>query len=100
MVNKERYNEALQVLSRLHRNKNDPDHAFAHQEYRQIREQHEEAEKSKATWTQMWTVKSYRRRSLLSFFVMFGSQMTAILIASSKYDLVYNAPVYSPTNHG
>lgn len=83
MLNKDRHDQALKVLMRLHHHASDPDHTFAHQEYRQIKEQHEEDEKNKATWAQMWTVKSYRRRSLLSFFVMFGSQMTSILIASS-----------------
>jgi hypothetical protein len=86
VVSKERHDQALQVLSRLHRDKRDPDHVFAHQEYCQIKEQHDEDESNKATWKQMWTVKSYRRRGFLSFFVMFGSQMTAILIASSMVD--------------
>jgi hypothetical protein len=83
VVNKERHEDALRVLSKLHVDKNDPDRTFAFQEYRQIKEQHEEDEKNKITWAQMWTVKSYRRRSFLGFFVMFGSQMTAILIAAS-----------------
>lgn len=81
-MNKGRYDEALHVLSKLHADKSDPGYTFAHQEFRQIKEQHEDEERNKTTWIQMWTIKSYRRRSFLSFFVMFGSQMTAILIAS------------------
>ncbi|KAI1617377.1 general substrate transporter [Exophiala viscosa] len=95
LVNKGRHDQALQVLLRLHRDHNDPDHIFAHQEYRQIQEQHEEDENNKATWSQMWTVTSYRRRCFLSILVMFGSQMTAILIAS-----IYNPLLLSGLGYG
>jgi hypothetical protein len=32
----------------------------------------------------MWTVPSYRKRSLVAVFIMFGSQMTATLLVSGE----------------
>ena len=81
---KGRNEEAVRVLERLHRDGSDPEHHFAHREYAQIKEQHEEDEKNKVTWKQMWTVPSYRRRTALAAFIMFGSQMTITLITASE----------------
>lgn len=95
MINRDRHDEALRVLTRLHRNKEDPDNLFAHREYLQIREQHDEDEQNKATWAQIWTVPSYRRRQLVGIFIMFGSQLTATLIVS-----VYNPILYAGLGYG
>lgn len=81
---KDRYEEALSILERLHRDSGDPNHQFARREYAQIKEQHDEDEKNKVTWKQMWIVPSYRRRTALAVFIMFGSQMTITLITASK----------------
>ncbi|KAK5032811.1 hypothetical protein LTS07_004221 [Exophiala sideris] len=82
LINQDRHDDALRVLNRLHRNKDDPGNTFAHKEYLQIKEQHDEDERNKVTWAQMWLVRSYRRRSAAAFFIMFGSQMTATLLVS------------------
>lgn len=84
MINKDRHDDALKSLVRLHRSKADPDNVFAHREYLQIKEQHDEDERNQVTWSQMWTVPSYRRRSAVGFFIMFASQLTATLLVSGK----------------
>lgn len=74
----------MRVLTRLHRNKDDPDNTFARREYLQIKEQHDEDERSKVTWVQMVTVPSYRKRTAVATFIMFASQLTATLVVSGK----------------
>lgn len=85
MVGQDRPDDAIRVLIRLHRNKDDPDHTFAHREYLQIKEQHDEDESNRVTWTQMVTVPSYRRRTAIAVFVMFASQFTGTLVVSGMY---------------
>jgi hypothetical protein len=72
----------MRVLTRLHRSRADPDNAFAHREYLQIKEQHMDDEMNKVTWAQMITVPSYRKRTMVAAFVMFSSQLTATLVVS------------------
>jgi hypothetical protein len=78
----------LRAMIRLHRHKTDPDNVFARREFLQIREQHDEDEKTKVTWVQMWTVPSYRKRSLVAAFIMFSSQLTATLVVSGKEQVI------------
>ncbi|KIX00278.1 uncharacterized protein Z518_10417 [Rhinocladiella mackenziei CBS 650.93] len=96
LINQDRHDDALRVLTRLHHGKNGSDNTFAHREYLQIREQHDEDERNKVTWAQMWTVPSYRRRTVVGFFIMFASQMTATLIVS----IVYNPVLYAGLGYG
>ncbi|KAK6373981.1 hypothetical protein LTS17_007951 [Exophiala oligosperma] len=95
LINKDRHDDALKSLVRLHRSKADPDNVFAHREYLQIKEQHDEDERNQVTWSQMWTVPSYRRRSAVGFFIMFASQLTATLLVS-----VYNPILYASLGYG
>ena len=74
----------MRVLTRLHRNKDDPDNTFAHREYLQIKEQHDEDEGNKVTWKDMFIIPSYRKRTLVAAFIMFASQLTATLVVSGK----------------
>lgn len=85
MINHDRHEEAIKSLIRYHRNKDDPDNILAFAEYRQIKGQHEEDEKEKVTWKQMFTVPTYRRRAGVATFVMVGSQMTATLLVSGMF---------------
>lgn len=111
MINKDRHDEAMQSLIRYHRSKDDPDNTLALAEYRQIKAQHEEDEKEKVTWKQMFTVPTYRRRAGVAAFVMIGSQMTATLLVSGSFlfctgsltltpRLVYNPILYGSLGYG
>jgi hypothetical protein len=82
VISQDRHDEAMKVLIRLHRNKEDPDNTFAHLEYLQIKEQRDEAGQNEVTWSQMITVSSYRKRTAVAVFVMFASQLTATLVVS------------------
>jgi hypothetical protein len=53
VVNQDRFDDAVQVLKRLHRHKKDPDSILAHREYLQIMEQHVEEKENKAAWGDM-----------------------------------------------
>ncbi len=82
VISQDRHDDAMRVLTRLHRSKGDPDNTFAHKEYLQIKEQHDEDEVNQVTWAQMFTVPSYRKRTVVAAFVMFASQLTATLVVS------------------
>ena len=84
VIGQGRLDDAIKVLNRLHHSKLDPDNAFAHREYLQIKEQHDEDEDNRVTWTQMVTVPSYRKRTMIAAFVMFASQLTATLVVSGE----------------
>jgi hypothetical protein len=82
VINKDRHEDAIKSLIRYHRNKDDPDNLLALSEYGQIKAQHDEDEKNKVTWKDMFTVPTYRRRAGVAAFVMIGSQMAATLLVS------------------
>ena len=82
VINKDRHEDAMKSLIRYHRSADDPDNTLAMAEYHQIKSQHEEEEREKVTWKQMFTVPTYRRRAGVAAFVMIGSQMTATLLVS------------------
>jgi hypothetical protein len=75
----------VKSLIRYHRSKHDTDNELALAEYRQIKAQHDEDEKEKVTWKQMFTTSTYRRRAGVAAFVMIGSQMAATLLVSGLY---------------
>lgn len=84
VVNRNRMDEALQSLIRFHRTRDDPDNIYSHQEFLQIKAQHDEDEENQVTWLQMFTVPSYRKRALLGFFICGGSMFTATMLLSGR----------------
>ncbi|KPI40972.1 High-affinity glucose transporter [Cyphellophora attinorum] len=95
LINKDRHEDAIKSLIRYHRNKDDPDNLLALSEYGQIKAQHDEDEKNKVTWKDMFTVPTYRRRAGVAAFVMIGSQMAATLLTQ-----VYNPVLYGRLGFG
>ncbi|OAL29224.1 hypothetical protein AYO22_02118 [Fonsecaea multimorphosa] len=73
-----RHEEALQVIQRLHRDPSDPEDSSAQAEFIQIRAQVEKDKEQKSGYVRMFTKPSWRKRSLLVLFLMFGSQATGV----------------------
>lgn len=84
VISRDRSEEALEIVKKLHQDPSDPDNIFAFREYQQIRQQFEIDRRSAVSWTQMFTKSSYRKRMIIGFIVLFGSQTTATTVIASK----------------
>lgn len=85
MISRQRADEALRVVQRLHRDETDPDDVFAFREYQQIKQQYEIDKSNEVTWKEMFSRPSYRKRMIIGAIVMFGSQTTGTTVIASAY---------------
>jgi hypothetical protein len=93
LVIKGRRDEALEILSRLHRDRNDPENTFARRELALIRRQIEEDEiqrELQGRW-QLITEPSYRKRLILGCVVVVATQNTGILVINNFNALLYQS---------
>lgn len=91
LVTKERDDEALEILCRLHHDPSDPQDTFAHQELLLIRNQIADDNKQQKTggrW-QIVTEKTYRKRLIVALMTTVGSQNTGILVINNFNALLY-----------
>lgn len=61
--------EAWAVVQKLHKDKDDPNQEMAHAEFTQIVRQVEAEKEENATFITMFKKPSWRKRSLLAFFI-------------------------------
>lgn len=87
MISRERAEEALKIVQRLHRDESDPDDVFAFREYQQIKQQYEIDKHNEVSWKEMFVRASYRKRMIIGAIVMFGSQTTGTTVIASKSSL-------------
>lgn len=88
LVSKGRSDQALKILSRLHRDPDDPEDSFAHREVNLIRKQLAEDHKALqegGKW-QLFTMPTYRKRIILSCIVVIGTQNTAVSLVANTQD--------------
>lgn len=90
LITHDRGDEALSVISRLHRSPDDPDNIFAVAEYNQMvaQIQFEQVQRNGrmgfiSGWKLLFTKPSYRRRAALGFGIMFGAQCTGVLVINN-----------------
>lgn len=84
-MSRERSEEALRIIQRLHRDESDPDNTFAYREYQQIRQQYEIDKKNEVSWKDMFVKASYRKRVIIGVIVMFASQTTGTTVIASTF---------------
>jgi hypothetical protein len=84
LISRQRQEEALTVIQKLHRDKDDPDNTFAIREFEQIKQQYMIDRENEVSWLNMFTKKSYRKRLIIGFIVMFASQTTGTTVINSK----------------
>lgn len=89
LISKGKMDEALNVLKKLRRSKDDPDDLVAREEFYQTKEQLQlEAQKLEATghsvWTAVWRIKSYRKRMIIGFLTQWGAEFGGPLIIVSE----------------
>jgi len=93
LVQKDRHQEALAILRRLHHDPHDPNDTFAHQELELIVQRHEmdrKAIESGGRW-QIFTQKTYRQRLFLAWLVMAGGQNIGALVINNYNVLLYQS---------
>ncbi|KAH8807242.1 arabinose-proton symporter [Xylogone sp. PMI_703] len=93
LLQKDRLEEALAVLKRLHTSKEDPEGREAQREFYQMRKQLELDRSIKASTGafEIFKTPSNRKRALFAFFFMFGNMFTGILVVTNYGILLYEA---------
>ncbi|TVY40478.1 Sugar transporter [Lachnellula occidentalis] len=94
LVSRGQDEKALQILCKLHHDPTtDTEDHFAHQELRLIKSQLE-VDRTLITqhgqW-QLFTMPTYRRRSILGFFLMMGGQNVGVLVINNYNTLLYQS---------
>ena len=86
-----RYDEAHEVLKRLHRTKGDPHDTLARKEFYQMKKQVELDKQIRATTSrfEIFKTKPNRRRALVGFALMWNNQFTGVLIIANYGVLLY-----------
>jgi len=89
----DRKQECLKVLQKLHYDRNDPDNeSAAIAEYQQVVLQVEHDKLQKVNyWKMFFGPASWRRRSLLAFFLLFATQCTGVLGIGNFQVLIYES---------
>ncbi|KAH8704794.1 general substrate transporter [Talaromyces proteolyticus] len=84
-----RKEEAWGILQKIHHDPTDPQETAAHAEFIQIQRQIEFERAEEVSYLKMLTKPSWRKRSLLAFFVQFASQSSGILAIANYMTLVF-----------
>jgi len=87
LVAKDRIDEALQIVRRLHANPDDADDHFADVEFYQIRKQVESDWRNKTGYQEIFKRKSYRKRAMISMFLTFSLMSSGVLVINSTLHL-------------
>ena len=84
LMMQDRFDEAHEVLKRLHRTKDDVHDSMARKEFYQMKKQVELDRQIKATTSRFEIFKTApnRRRALVGFILMWNNQFTGVLIVS------------------
>jgi hypothetical protein len=86
-----RKDEAWEVLRKLHFDKNDPEEEALHAEFQQIVLQVDHDKEENVTFLKMFQKPSWRRRTLIAFFLLFATQCTGILGIGNFQILLYTS---------
>jgi hypothetical protein len=93
LVSKGQDTKALEILCKLHHDPRDVEDHFAHRELRFIRSQLEvdlTLITEHGQW-QLFTLPTYRRRSILGFVLMMGGQNIGVLVINNYNTLLYES---------
>lgn len=89
----DRFDEAHEVIKRLHRTKGDPRDSLARKEFYQMKKQVELDRQIKTT-TSRWEIfrtPANRRRALVGYLLMWNNQFTGILVIANYGILLYTS---------
>jgi hypothetical protein len=86
-----RNEEAWEIIRKIHSDPTDPDGLSARAEYLQIIKQVEIDKQTESGYIAMFRKPSWRKRSLLAFFVMFATQSTGCLGITTFQVIIYTS---------
>jgi len=91
LMMRDRFDEAHEVIKRLHKTKGDPHDALARKEYYQMRKQVELDRQIRATTSgfEIFKTPANRRRAIVAFILMWNNQFTGVLIIANYGILLY-----------
>jgi hypothetical protein len=84
---KGRHEEAEQVLVKLHRDPSDPTNSFAAKEYLIMKAQIEMEIETRMSYRQAFAKPSMRKRFIIGWLTMSGTQFSGLLVILSKKSL-------------
>lgn len=84
-MERDRGEECLAVLHKIHADASDPGGEFAQREYDQIRNQITYEKGLPSSWGSIFTIPSYRKRLFVGFGCMFFAQCTGTQVINSKF---------------
>ncbi|CEN59947.1 hypothetical protein ASPCAL02388 [Aspergillus calidoustus] len=96
LVMQDRLDEALEVVKRLHRTKEDANDTLSTSEFHQMKNQIELSRRqreseSESSRFQLVKTASNRKRVLIAFFMMFNNQFTGILVLNNYLVILFSA---------
>jgi sugar porter (SP) family MFS transporter len=93
LISQDRRDEALAIVQRLHADKNG-DNSFALREFKQIESQFEIDNAKHVSYKDMLIKRSYRKRAIIGFAVMFAPQTTGTTVINNYGPLLYGTLGY------
>ncbi|KAJ4244004.1 hypothetical protein NW762_014617 [Fusarium torreyae] len=99
LVQRDEHEKALEILTRLHQNPDDPANTFARQEFQAIIERCEDEKQQVITdgrW-RLFTKKANRDKLILAWLVMVGGQNIGPLVINNYNVLLYGSLGLGPT---
>lgn len=97
-MERDRKDESLKVLHKIHTNSTDPEGRFAQSEYRQIAQQIELERRLPSSWASLFTIRSYRKRCLIGFSCMFFAQCTGTQVINNYGPSLYSKLGFNAAN--
>ncbi|KAH6980636.1 hypothetical protein BKA56DRAFT_550355 [Ilyonectria sp. MPI-CAGE-AT-0026] len=84
-----RLDEGLQVLKKLHSNKNDTTHDLASDEFTEIKRQIELDREHELSWIDLWKKPNTRKRLLCGFLAIAIAQSSGVLVINNYQIVLY-----------
>lgn len=85
-MERDRGEECLAILRKIHADASDPNGDFAQREYTQISRQITYEKTLPSSWGSIFTIPSYRKRFIVGFGCMFFAQCTGTQVINSESD--------------
>ncbi|KAJ9625455.1 hypothetical protein H2204_010317 [Knufia peltigerae] len=98
LMERDRKDESLKVLHKIHTDLSDPEGHFAHREYRQIAQQIELEKTLPSSWASIFAIPSYRKRCLIGFSCMFFAQCTGTQVINNYGPTLYSRLGFNAAN--
>ncbi|RVX70435.1 hypothetical protein B0A52_05934 [Exophiala mesophila] len=90
LMERDRGEECLAILRKIHADSSDPNGEFAQREYAQISKQITYEKSLPSSWGSIFTIPSYRKRFIVGFGCMFFAQCTGTQVINNYGPLLYS----------